>query len=77
MFPAGRVMAVQRTEADHATPFFPRWRPSTTLTGIDIGLAMLIMAPSECSPSPYHRHASGLESMGGGSDPHVTTTTGT
>ena len=49
MFPIERVMAAQRTEADHATPFFPLWRPSTTLTGIGVGLAMLFMVMEELS----------------------------
>ena len=52
MFPVGRVMAVQDTEADHATPFFPLWRPSTTHTGKGIGLAMLFMAPGEFALRP-------------------------
>ena len=41
MLPVGQVMEAQRTDANHATPFFPLWRPSTTLTGIGICLAML------------------------------------
>ena len=48
----GWVMDVQRAEANHANPIFPLWQPSTALTSIGIGLAMLIMAPVSTALRP-------------------------